>query len=605
MAEMQPTTEILKNIRKNSTKNKEEGFTRLYRYMLRKDLYYVAYQNLYANNGAGTKGVNDDTADGFSEEKIENIISALKTDTYQPKPAKRTYIRKRNGKMRPLGIPTFTDKLVQEVLRLILESVYEPVFLKCSHGFRPQRSCHTALVSLKKEFNGVRWFVEGDIKGCFDNIDHHTLITFIGNKIKDARLIKLIWKMLRAGYMEDWRYNATYSGTPQGGILSPLLANIYLHELDKFVMQMSEEFYQKSPRSETVEYKTISHKLYSISRRIKKSTGDERLKQIEEFKALKKVLLKTPSKQQSDKKIKYVRYADDFIIGVNGSKEDCIKIKSKLSEFIATRLKMTLSEEKTLITHSSECARFLGYDVRVRRNSAVKRGSRGHITMRTLNNKTELLIPQKDKIRKFLFDRKIVKQDENGQIVPISRVSLVRCTELEIVSQFNAELRGICNYYSIASNYCILNYFAYLMERSCLKTLAHKLRSTSSKVKERFRDGHDKWGIPYETKEGKKCCYFADYMDCKGITNGDELPNPSRMMHGYIRTTLEQRLSARKCELCGTTEARYYEIHHVNKVKNLKGKEFWEQVMIAKRRKTLVLCKECHDKIHGKNSSKK
>lgn len=143
------------------------------------------------------------------------------------------------------------------------------------------------------------------------------------------------------------------------------------------------------------------------------------------------------------------------------------------------------------------------------------------------------------------------------------------------------------------------------MERSCLKTLAHKLRSTSSKVKERFRDGHGKWGIPYETKEGKKCCYFADYMDCKGITNGDELPNPSRMMHGYIRTTLEQRLSARKCELCGTTEARYYEIHHVNKVKNLKGKEFWEQVMIAKRRKTLVLCKECHDKIHGKNSSKK
>ena len=178
--------------------------------------------------------------------------------------------------------------------------------------------------------------------------------------LTEESVIKLIWKMLKAGYMEDWRYNATYSGTPQGGILSPLLANIYLHELDKFVMQMAKEFYQKSPRSETVEYKTISHKLYSISRRIKKSTGEERLKQIEEYKALKKVLLKTPSKQQSDKKIKYVRYADDFIIGVNGSKEDCIEIKSKLSEFIATRLKMTLSEEKTLITHSSECARFLG-----------------------------------------------------------------------------------------------------------------------------------------------------------------------------------------------------------------------------------------------------
>lgn len=604
MAEMQPTMEILKNIRKNSNKNKEEVFTRLYRYMLRKDLYYVAYQNLYANNGASTNGVNNDTADGFSDEKIEKIINALKTEAYQPKPVRRTYISKSNGKKRPLGIPTFTDKLVQEVMRLILESVYEPVFMNCSHGFRPNRSCHTALVSLKKEFNGVRWFVEGDIKGCFDNIDHHTLTTIIDNKIKDARLIKLIWKMLRAGYMEDWKYNATYSGTPQGGILSPLLANIYLHELDKFVMQMAKDFHQEPSRSATVEYKTISHKLYSLSRRIKKATGDERNNLIQEHKALKKVLLQTPCKQQTDKKIKYIRYADDFIIGVNGNKEDCVWIKNELSHFIATHLKMTLSDEKTLITHSSECARFLGYDVRVRRNSAIKRGSRGHVTMRTLNNKTELLIPYEDKLRKFLFDKKIIQQNKNGELEPISRVSLLRCTELEIVSQFNAELRGICNYYSIASNFCILSYFNYFMEYSCLKTLAHKSHSTTSKVKQKFRDGKGNWGIPYKTKEGLKRCYFANYMDCKGVAKGDELPNARKMPHNFIRTTLEQRLSASKCELCGTTEAKYYEIHHINKVKNLKGKELWEQVMIAKRRKTLVVCKDCHNKIHGRNLNK-
>ena len=215
---MIPTMKILENVKRNSAKNRDEVFTRLYRYMLRPDLYYVAYQNLYANNGASTQGVNKDTADGFGEEKIQTIIQSLADESYKPNPARRTYVKKANGKMRPLGIPTFTDKLVQEVLRMILEAVYEPVFFNCSHGFRPNRSCHTALKSLKKEFTGIRWFVEGDIKGCFDNIDHKTLVEVINRKIKDARLIKLIYKLLKAGYMEDWTYHKTYSGTPQGGI---------------------------------------------------------------------------------------------------------------------------------------------------------------------------------------------------------------------------------------------------------------------------------------------------------------------------------------------------------------------------------------------------
>ena len=213
---MKPTMEILARISQNSSKNKEEVFTRLYRYLLRPDIYYEAYRNLYANSGAATKGVNEDTADGFSEAKINRIIKSLETETYQPKPARRTYIQKANGKMRPLGIPTFTDKLVQEVLRLVLQAVYEPVFLNCSHGFRPNRSCHTALAQAKQEFSGARWFIEGDIKGCFDHIDHTVLVGLVNRKIKDARLIKLLHKFLKAGYMEDWRYHITYSGTPQG-----------------------------------------------------------------------------------------------------------------------------------------------------------------------------------------------------------------------------------------------------------------------------------------------------------------------------------------------------------------------------------------------------
>ena len=191
-------------------------------------MYYLAYKNLYANNGASTKGVNNDTVDGFSEKKINNIIKSLQNETYTPEPARRTYLRKANGKMRPLGIPTFTDKLVQEALRMILEAVYEPIFLDCSHGFRPNRSCHTALKSITKGFNGVRWFVEGDIKGCFDNINHEKLVNIINAKIKDKRLINLIWKFVKAGYVENWQYHKTYSGTPQGGIISPIFANIFL-----------------------------------------------------------------------------------------------------------------------------------------------------------------------------------------------------------------------------------------------------------------------------------------------------------------------------------------------------------------------------------------
>ncbi len=320
---MQPTTEVLEKIRQNSQRNPDEIFTRLYRYLLRPDIYYLAYQHLYANSGASTKGINGDTADGFSEKKIKDIIKSLSNESYTPNPVRRTYIKKTNGKMRPLGIPTFTDKLIQEVLRMILEAVYEPIFLDCSHGFRPKRSCHTALKGITKGFNGIRWFVEGDLKGCFDNINHQALVDIIGKKIKDARIIKLVYKLLKAGYVEDWKYNATYSGTPQGGIVSPLFANIYLHELDKFVTQLAKEFKQPRAQWHTTEYNRITTELSKISRALKTADESEKTTLLGQRKILRAELLKTPCKSQTDKKIKYIRYADDFLIGVNGSKEDC------------------------------------------------------------------------------------------------------------------------------------------------------------------------------------------------------------------------------------------------------------------------------------------
>ena len=596
---MKPTTEILARISQNSLANKEEVFTKLYRYLLRPDIYFVAYKNLYANNGAATKGVNEDTADGFSEAKIDSIIKALADETYQPMPVRRTYIQKKNNrkKLRPLGIPTFTDKLVQEVLRMILEAVYEPIFLDVSHGFRPKRSCHTALKQLRREFNGTRWFVEGDIKGCFDNINHAVLVGLLNNKIKDARITKLIYKFLKAGYLEDWQYHKTYSGTPQGGIISPLLANIYLHELDKFVMKLKSEFDTPGVGQITPEYRELHNEIKRLSYRLMKVTGEERKLVLAEYKLKRQKLMSIPCTAQTDKKLKYVRYADDFLIAVKGSREDCQWIKSKLAEFIGDELKMELSEDKTLITHSSKCARFLGYDVRVRRSGKIKRGGPGHVKMRTLNGGVELLVPLNDKIRQFVFTKGVAIQKEDGSMFPVHRKYLVGLTDLEIVSVYNAELRGICNYYGMASNFCKLHYFAYLMEYSCLKTLASKHKTSLSKIINKFNDGTGKWGVPYETKLGSKRRYFANYADCKGKGSAMDYISNAAVVYGYAVNTLENRLKAKVCELCGTTESDHYEVHHINKLKNLKGKERWEIAMIAKHRKTLVVCRDCHRSI--------
>jgi group II intron reverse transcriptase/maturase len=563
--------------------------------MLRPDIYYVAYQHLYSNNGAGTKGVNSDTADGFSEKCVSAIIEALKTESFQPNPVRRTYIKKKSGKLRPLGLPVFTDKLVQEVIHMILEAVCEPTFSNCSHGFRPGRICHTALAMAKKEFTGAKWFIEGDIKGCFDNINHSVLISILGRKIKDARFLNLIRMFLKAGYMEDWKYHDTYSGCPQGGIISPILANIYLNELDKFVAKLKANFdgdYKKN--SYTPEYNAILSKRKYLQTKIKKAVGEDNAALIARYKELTKQQLRTPAKACNDKRIKYVRYADDFLIAVNGSKEDCEQIKAKLTEFIHDALSMELSQEKTLITHSNTPARFLGYDVRVRRNNSIKPINK-HLA-RTMNNKVELNIPLEDKIEKYLILHGIAKRD-GKKLIPIHRAILLNRTDLEIVTVYNAELRGLCNYYAMASNFYKLNYFSYIMEYSCLKTLADKHHSKISKMRECFKDGTGRWGIPYKTKHGGKRMYLAKYSDCMGKNFTDINPTLDRN-YSHNTTSFENRLMAKTCEICGNTDSEVYEIHHVNKVKNLAGKTEWEKVMIAKRRKTIVVCHQCHMAIH-------
>lgn len=596
---MKPTTEILERIRKSSADHKDGVFTRLYRYLLRDDVYRMAYKNLYANKGAATKGTDNDTADSFSQEYIDTIIMELSSGTYEPKPVRRTYRKKKNGKLRPLGIPSFKDKIVQDIIRMYLEAIYEPIFSDRSHGFRPGKSCHTALTQITKGFNGIKWFIEGDIKGCFDNIDHDVLLSILTRKVKDSKFINLIRKFLKAGYMEEWKYHATYSGTPQGGILSPILANIYLNELDMKIDEIKKAFDKPAKRKSTHEYSAKRWQIEKTEKAIKDCTNaDEKAMLISELKKLRKELCQIPAKDQSDKKIVYVRYADDFLIGVNGTKEECQQIKSLLKEYLTEHLRLELSDEKTKITHSSDCARFLGYDVRVRRNNQLKKRSDG-VIQRTLNLSVELLVPLKDKIERYMLDNKIAIIDKDGKFKPMHRNALVNNTDLEIVDNYNAQTRGICNYYSMASNFGRLDYFVYLMEYSCLKTLARKHQRSIGQMIDKYRYGKT-WAIPYETKSGKKYMPIVRFTDMRAKRKSrysqdiDKIVNPH-----YGFNELDKRISAKKCELCGA-ENIAFEIHHINKLKNLKGKELWEKVMISRKRKTLVVCKKCHYKIHGR-----
>ena len=565
---MKPTSEILERIAKCSTNHPDGVFTRLYRYLLREDIYYAAYQKLYANKGALTEGTDHDTADGFSEQYVRKLIQDLKDGVYQAKPVRREYIKKRNGGERPLGIPSFRDKLLQEAVRMILEAIYEPTFDNHSHGFRPNRSCHTALRQISRDFTGVAWFIEGDIKGCFDNIHHETLIAILGKKIKDSKFLNVIRQFLKAGYIENWQYNKTYSGAPQGGICSPILANVYLNELDRKLTEISVRFARPRSALRAPEYDAVSREMKKLSYWIDHTAGEERENLIRQYKQLQKDIRRLPAKTADNKKFTFVRYADDWLAGVCGTKRECEELKAEIADFLKTELKLTLSEEKTLITHSSQNVRFLGYDICVRRDQQVKGHRMKNGTWRktrSLNGKVALTVPHKDKIERFLFAKKVIRQEPDGKFKPIHRTALLNLSDSEIVEHYNSEARGLCNYYNLACDYHTLDYFCYLMEYSCLKTIANKHKSSIRKIIRQYKDGKT-WSVPYETKSGTKYRRPVKIADCKRGFLTDTVFQRTRY---NWKTTVRQRLNAHICELCGTKSADLYEVHVVRSLKEL------------------------------------
>jgi len=312
-----------------------------------------AYEFVSKSKASNTKGVDSETLDSYSKDTIYSVSKSLKDHSFKFKPIRQVEIPKPNGGIRKLGIPSPRDKVIQKVIAMALEEIYEPKFLKSSHGFRPKRGTHSALKSLIG-WNGTKWFIEGDISKCFDTLDHHILEQLLKKEISSKPFIDLYWKAVKSHYINPVNKVEEFSnvGVPQGGVLSPMLSNIYLHQLDKF-MQIKVEKSKKSGSTskDNPEYKKVHTKIsnmrqyfsstYRRNRSLNKEQEQERLKEILK---LEKVRAKYPSIiQGSGYRVYYVRYADDFLIGINGPRRIADELKQELQTFLLDELKLTLN----------------------------------------------------------------------------------------------------------------------------------------------------------------------------------------------------------------------------------------------------------------------
>ncbi|HEL1970707.1 TPA: reverse transcriptase [Streptococcus suis] len=568
----------------------DKPLERVYKLLFNRELYLIAYAKLYPNNGAMTKGVTEETIDGMSIQKIDMIIEQLRQETYYWRPARREYIPKKNGKHRPLGIPVWSDKLLQEVIRMILEAYYEPQFSEHSHGFRPKRGCHTALQEIQT-WKGTRWFIEGDISSYFDTIDHDVLITMLSRQIQDGRFIRLIKNMLEAGCLDDWKFHKTISGTPQGGVISPLLANIYLHQFDKWV---GEELIPQYTRGKKQKANSAYNRL---SRRIKCYQDKGDYKKAHQLIVERRNLPSVDTYDTSYRRLRYVRYADDFILGFTGSKAEAKAINKQIGDFLNTKLSLELSQEKTLITHATgESAKFLGYEIKAQRvNDYIDNKGR-----RSANGVIALFVPAS------VIESKCRQYMKNGKA--IHRNNLLHDDDFSIVQTYQQEYRGLVQYYILAQNLSWFSKVYWYMETSLLKTLAFKHKSSINKMLAKYKTTTTSTNgrtvpclqvvVPREDKPPLVATWGGISLSYKKKAVIEDAPY---QVYGG-RTELIKRLLANKCELCGSEEN--IEVHHIRKLADLNkhnGKLVpkWKEIMSARCRKTLVACRDCHHAIHN------
>jgi group II intron reverse transcriptase/maturase len=585
--------------------NSDNGWVNrdLYRLLYRPELYVLAYERMKSKAGNMTEGTDGLTLDGMSLDTIEGIINEIKDESYQPSPARRVYIPKSNGKLRPLGIPSTRDKIVQEAVRTILDCIYDspqgPTFTTESHGFREGRSTHTALEQVCKTWGGTKWFIEGDIKSFFDEIDHDVLIQLLSKRIKDDRFINLIRKFLNAGYIEEDRLLPTTMGTPQGGIISPLLANVYLHEYDLWVNNLAKSYNKGTKRKANKEYRSVVRKRSYL---LNKCKGKPDAEQAKRLKVLEERIKELPSVDTHDPdyvRVRYVRYADDWLIGVTGPKALAQEIKSKVADFFKDSLKLTLSPEKTKITHTQDRADFLGYLVGTPvygepQKQKFKGGQSEHHTVRrsSTSNAMRLWAP-KDRLLAKLAEERFIKF-KNHKPFALSKRSYVHLDPDEIVRRYNAIKRGLFNYYKPVMNLSVLRHIDYLLRLSLAKTLAHKYRTS---MKQQFQKRGKSLTVK---KEVKGQIWTVSYWEQDLQRNMFAFStNPRELDSLFVRfqKTTKSKLGL-PCCICGSESSDMHHLRHLRKGGKTVVKGF-NRIMARINRKQIPVCKPCHVAIHN------
>uniref|UniRef100_UPI00237B0FCE hypothetical protein n=1 Tax=Schizosaccharomyces osmophilus TaxID=2545709 RepID=UPI00237B0FCE len=579
--------------------------TNLYkRGMLNQDLFITAYEKI-SNKGGITLDKNNNSLDSYPLTIIQKTIAQLKDHQFKFKPLRKEYITKNNGKLSIFGIASPRDKLVQQVMVFILQSIYEQFFLDSNHGFRPNKSTHTALKKVAS-WHAIDWVIEGDIQSYFNQIDQHTLINFLTKRIDDQEFIDLCWKACRAGYFEvkESRKFDLMVGTPKGSILSPILSNIYLHEFDLYMENKVKLSLDSGPSSRRfTPYRKLESKIgyiYQLSKKQGYLTKD----QLSRLKTLNTERAKLPSSIGGPGyRIYYVRYTDDFLVGINGSLNLTLELKSEIKNFLADSLKLNLNIDKTKITNIKDNkALFLGAEIyrivsRTNDSKVVTKKSplgetysKGGIKSRISNSRTSLLIPIKMVVSKLANQNFCIIKDYNqGQIKPMGKVSWINLSLYDIVLRYNAVLIGFVNYYSFAANRCRLQLIQYILQHSCAKLIAQKLNLNSrAKVFKKF-------GYYIRVQSGNKSTKLKLSNSYKQITKFNiNSGTPLEEVYWSLRTKSKLNLN---CIICNSNQN--VEMHHVKALKNSLKPKGIKTTAVTLNRKQIPVCKACHNKIHN------
>jgi len=554
-------------IRSNSFP-KEKIDRELYNIIFNIDTLTYAYDNIKSKPGNMTPGVSPETLDGISREKLEKLAAELKSERFAFAPSRIIQIPKASGGTRPLSIASPMDKIVQEAMRLVLEAIYEPLFIDSSHGFRPNRSCHTALKNVSASFQPVQWVIEGDLAKFFDTISHQKLMKLLEDKIVDRRFTKLIWKALCAGYFEFRIYKSNIIGTPQGSIVSPILANIFLHQLDQFVLDLKENFDKgiRAPRTKVSRYYE-----YHVLKARKEGNTDKMRKLISERS-------RTPTidfGSEDFKRLTYVRYADDWIIGIRGSRMEALEILEKVRNF-CTSIDLTLSETKTKLTSlNKDTVLFLGTNIMRSNHSNFSRiGAMRRIKRNKLGIRFEAPL---DRIKNKLA---LASFMDKGNSAP--KFLWLHHDHDQIIHLYNSVLRGYLNYYSFVHNYGRLaSYAEYILKQSCAKLLARKFKLGT------MASTYKKFGPNLTGPKG-----FSFFKPSYKITL-KFLTKASPVIGSLYQEKTNVTLNNLKCSICDS--GYRIELHHVRAMKDLNPKiSYMDRQMVRINRKRIPLCRACH-----------